>query len=139
MGTPYNNCTIKEQLAEVCFLWGEVVKSAEIHHRMLTQYGAHAMHQQKIYKWLERFKEGRTSVMDESQPGHPSTSRTDQHIQRVDALIREDRQLTLARVADIMGMSYGSAQAIVHDDLGYHKVCVWWVPNTLQLSISSNV
>jgi hypothetical protein len=55
----------------------------------------------------------------------------DQHIQRVDALIGEDRQLILARVMDIVGISYGSAQAIVHDDLGYHKVCVWWVPKQL--------
>lgn len=26
------------------------------------------------------------------------------------------------------GISYGFAQAIVHDDLGYHQVCVHWVP-----------
>jgi hypothetical protein len=37
----------------------------------------------------------------------------------------------LARVADIVGISCGSAQAIVHDDLGYHKVCVRWVPKQL--------
>jgi transposase len=59
------------------------------------------MHQRNIYEWIERFKEGRTSVTDESRPGRPSTSRTDQHIQRVDVLIREDRRLTLARVAQV--------------------------------------
>jgi hypothetical protein len=46
----------------------------------------------------------------------------------VDTLIREDRRLTLAHVADIVAFSHGSAQAIVHDDLGYHKVCALWVP-----------
>jgi transposase len=59
------------------------------------------MHQQKICEWIECFKEGRTSVTDESRPGRPSTLRTDQHIQRVDALIREDQRLTLARVAQV--------------------------------------
>jgi hypothetical protein len=59
------------------------------------------MHQRKIYEWTECFKKGRTSVMGESWPGHPSTSRTDQHIQRVDALIEEDRRLTLACVAQV--------------------------------------
>jgi hypothetical protein len=59
------------------------------------------MHQRKIYEWIERFKEGRTSVMDESQSGCPSTSRMDQHILRVDGLIREDRRLTLARVGQV--------------------------------------
>jgi hypothetical protein len=46
-------------------------------------------------------------------------------------LIREGRRLTLARVADIVGISYGSAQAIVHDYSGYHKVCAQWVPKQL--------
>jgi histone-lysine N-methyltransferase SETMAR len=37
----------------------------------------------------------------------------------------------LACVADIVGISYGSAQAIVQDDLGYHKVRARWVPKQL--------
>jgi transposase len=57
------------------------------------------MNQRKIYELIERFEKGRTSVTNESRPGRPSTSRTDEHIQRVAALIREDRRLTLARVA----------------------------------------
>jgi transposase len=99
MAAPLSDCTIEEQRAVVCFLWAEGVKYAEIHRRMLAQYGARTMHQRKIYEWIERSKRGRTSVTDESRPGRPSTSRTDQHIQRMDALIREDRRLTLARVA----------------------------------------
>jgi hypothetical protein len=74
MATPLSDCTIEEQRAVVRFLWAEGVKSV---------YGARTMHQQKIYEWRERFK-------DESRPGRPSTSRMDQQIQRVDALIRED-------------------------------------------------
>jgi hypothetical protein len=91
MATPLSNCTIEEQHAVVRFLWAEGVTSAEIHLRMLAQYGARTMHQRKNYEWTERFKEERTSVTDESRPDGPSTSHTDQHIQRVDALIREDR------------------------------------------------
>jgi hypothetical protein len=101
MATPLSDYTIKEQPTAVRFLWAEVVKSAEIHRWMLAQYGARAMHQRKIYEWTERVEEGRTSVTDESRPGPPSTSRMDQHIQGVDALIRGDRRLTSARVAHI--------------------------------------
>jgi hypothetical protein len=90
-----------EERAVVRFLWAEGVKSAEIRRRMLAQYGAGTMHQRNIYEWIEWWNEGRTSVTDESGPGHASTSRTDQHVQRVDALIREDRQLTLALVAEV--------------------------------------
>jgi uncharacterized protein (DUF2237 family) len=37
----------------------------------------------------------------------------------------------LACVTDIVSISYGSAQAILHDDLGYHKVCAQWVAEQL--------
>jgi transposase len=93
MAAPLSDCTIEEQRAIVRFSWAEVVKSSEIHRRILAQYGARTMHQRKIYEWIEGFKEGRSNVTDESRPGRPSTSRTDQHIQKVDALIREDRRL----------------------------------------------
>jgi hypothetical protein len=66
MAAPLSDCTIKEQRVIVHFLWAEGVKSAEIHCWMLAKYGACTMHQQKIYKWRERFKEGRTNVTDES-------------------------------------------------------------------------
>jgi hypothetical protein len=90
MAASLSDYTIKEQRTVVHFLWAEGVKSVELHRQMLPQYGARTMYQRKIYEWIECFKEGRTSVTDESQPGRPSTSCTDQHIQRVDALIRED-------------------------------------------------
>jgi transposase len=99
MAAPLSNCTIEER-AVVRFLWAEDIKSAEIHCRMLAQYRAHTMHQRKIHEWIERFKEGRTNTMNK-RPGRPSTSRMNQHIQRVDALFREDRLLTLARVAQV--------------------------------------
>jgi hypothetical protein len=88
MAASLSDFTIKEQHAVVRFLWVEGVKSVEIHHRMLTQYGVCTMHQRKIYEWIECFKEVKTSVTDESRTAHPSTSRMD--VQRVNALIRED-------------------------------------------------
>jgi hypothetical protein len=80
MATPLSDCIIEEQHTVVHFLWAEGVISVEIHRRMLAQYGACTMHQRKIYKWMECFKQGRTSVTDESRPDRPLTSRMDQHI-----------------------------------------------------------
>jgi hypothetical protein len=50
MAAPLSDCTIEEQRTVVRFLWAEGVKSAEIHRRMLVQYGAGTMHQRKIYE-----------------------------------------------------------------------------------------
>jgi hypothetical protein len=52
--TPLSDCTIEEQRAVVRFLWAEGVKSAEIHRRMLAQYGACTIYQRKIYEWKEQ-------------------------------------------------------------------------------------
>jgi hypothetical protein len=41
----------------------------------------------------------------------------------VDALIKENIRTTVSEIALHVGISYGSAFAIVHIDLGYHKIC----------------
>jgi len=86
------------------------------------------MSQRKVYEWVERFKSGRTRVTDESRSGRPSTSRTQDHIDRADAMLREDRRITVSEVAAHLDTSYGSAYAILRDDLGYRTVCARWVP-----------
>ena len=92
----------------------------EIHRRMLAEYGQSTMSQRKVYEWVEWFKSGRTRVTDEGRSGRPSTSRTQDHIRdRADAMIREDRRITVSEVAAHLDISYGSAYAILHDDLGY--------------------
>jgi len=131
MDAPLQDCTIKEQHGVVRFLWAEGVKPVEIHHCMLAQYGQSTMSQQKVCEWVERFKLSRTRVTDEGRSGRPSTSHTQDHIDRADAMIREDRQITVSEVAAHLDTSYGSAYAILHDDLGYRKVCAQWVPKEL--------
>ena len=103
----------------------------EIHRHMLAQYGQSTMSQRKVYVWVERFKSGRTCITNEGHSGRPSTSRTQDHIDRADDMIREDRRITVSEVAAYLDISYGSAYAILHDDLGYRKVCTRWVPKEL--------
>jgi hypothetical protein len=55
----------KEQRALIRFLWSEWVQVAEIHGRLLPQYGKSNPTQRKVYEWLELFINGRTSVVDE--------------------------------------------------------------------------
>lgn len=65
----------------VRFLWTGGIKLVEIDRKMV----AHTITQRKAYEWLERCKARKiTRVTDERRAGHPSTSRTDEHIQRID-------------------------------------------------------
>jgi len=78
MDPPLQDCTFEEQCGVVQFLW-EGVKPVGIHRRMLAQYGQGTSSQRKVYKWVERFKSGRTRVTDDGRSGRPSTSHTHDH------------------------------------------------------------
>jgi len=56
-------------------------------------------------EWFKRFKEGRMSVGGDLRPGRPSTSTSDDHVERVGAVIRGNRRLTIREVADDVGIT----------------------------------
>ena len=62
--------------------------------------------------WYNRFKEGRENVNDGARPGRPSTSTTDENIEAVKKMILDNRRITIREVADDVGISFGSCQAI---------------------------
>jgi transposase len=83
MATPLSVCSKEEQRSVVRFLWSEGVSRAEIHRRLSAQYGNSVLPQRSVYEWIEKFKNGRTSVTHEEGAGRPSTAITDDNIERV--------------------------------------------------------
>jgi transposase len=73
MAALLKNCIREEQRSVIRFLWSEGLKPREIHRRMIQQYGGSCMSERKMYQWVERFQEGRTSVVDEYRSGRPCT------------------------------------------------------------------
>lgn len=61
----------------------------------------------------------RVNVTNEAQSSRPSTSCTQVHIDRMQVLVREDQQIMMSAVVAYLNISYGSAHAMVHDDLGH--------------------
>ena len=70
------------------------------------------MSRTQCYEWFKRFKEGRISVGEDPRPGRPFTSTKDDHVERVSAMIHENRRLTVREVADEVGISIGSCHQI---------------------------
>jgi hypothetical protein len=56
--------------------------------------------------------------MHEEGAGHLSMATTDDNIERM-----LDRRLTIDEVANRLQISHGSAYEIIHNRLGFHKVC----------------
>ena len=65
--------------------------------------------------------------------GRSSTATTDDSIERVGDMVLLDRWLTIDEVANRLQISHGSAYEIIHNRLGFHKVCARWVPKQLTM------
>jgi len=61
----------------------------------------------------------------------PRTFVTEPNIDGADALIRENRRITIMELGAMLSISVGSIEDIVKYHLHYRKVNTWWVPRTL--------
>ena len=68
-------------------------------------YGNDTMSRTRLFEWHGRFREGREEVEDDHRSGRPSTSRTDENVERVRQKVRSDRRLTVRMIADDLGMN----------------------------------
>ena len=76
---------------------------------MLTKaYGESAMSKTRVSEWYKRFQDGREAVEDDERPGRPSTSTTDENVEKVKEMVMNDRRITIRAVADDFGISIGS-------------------------------
>ena len=65
--------------------------------------------------------------------GPLSTTTTDDNIKRIRAMVLSDRRPTIDEVANCLQISHGSAYEIIHNRLGFHKVCARWIPKQLTM------
>ena len=57
------------------------------------------MNQRNVYKWIDSFKEERTSIKDEPRHGRPSEVNTPEKQQAVNDLILVERRITVKEIA----------------------------------------
>jgi len=66
---------------------------------MLQQaYGEDCLKRTQCLEMYLGFKSGRTSIEDDPKSGRPSTSMDDDHVEKVLAVIRQNRRLTVSEV-----------------------------------------
>jgi len=63
-----------------------------------------------------------SSVTDFPRPGQTHRVVTPETIAAVEAIVKENRRVTVNEIAAHMDMSHGSAHHIFHDVLQFHKV-----------------
>jgi hypothetical protein len=75
---------------------GKKVLPVEIHHELLTMYGANVMTVQHVCKWCREFDSGRVNMMDDQRSSRPSTSA--ELVQDKDAAVQADRRVSTAQL-----------------------------------------
>ena len=73
-------CAIK-----FCVQLGET--GIETFNKQKQAYGEHDLSRSQVFKWFKAFLEGRKSIKDEPRSGRPSTSKTDNNVEIVGALV----------------------------------------------------
>jgi len=107
--------TKEEQRSIIRFLSSEGVKSIEFHRRMKVQYGDACLSLQQLYEWTRKFMNCISSVTDSLRHGQAHPVVTPQAIAAVEAIVKENRRVTVNEIAAHLDMSHGKAHHIVRD------------------------
>jgi len=108
-------CTEEEQRSVIRFLSNEGVKPIEIHRRMKVRNGDVCLSLQQVYLWTRKFMNGIGFVTDTPRPGQAHQVVTPEAIAAVEAIVKENRLVTVNEIAAHLDMSHGSAHHIVRD------------------------
>ena len=101
---------------------------------MLTvAFGECTVNRTQVQLWCKRFKKGREDVNDDAYPGRPSTSKSDENINAVKKMILNKRRITIREIANDVGISFSSCQAIFMNVLVTKRSAVKIAPKLLNV------
>ena len=114
-------------------------ESATVTYEKLKRaYGEHSVSRAQVFGWHKSFLEGREQVEDEPRAGRPSTSKTDDNVERVRSLVSSDRRLTLRMITSELNLNRFTVHQILTQDLDMRKVCAKMVPKNLSTEQQAN-
>ena len=110
-------CAIK-----FCVKLGET--GIETFNKLKQAYGEHVLSRSQVFKWCKAFSEGRESIKDEPRSGRPSNSKADNNVEKVRALVRSDRRLTVQMIASELNLNHTMVHRILTLRISHEKrVC----------------
>ena len=123
-----HKCTRAEQHVVVCFLWAKGLPTEEVHREMCPMYGDNCFSWKTVFKWIQESDKGRKSIRDRVCPGRSEKVSTEDTVQCVEQIIRNDRRVSIDDVVHAVGCSHGTAYIIMHEQLKFRKVCARGCP-----------
>ena len=119
------------QRASVFLLWKTGKKTGEILDLLRAAHGDKAMTERTVRRWIEAYKEGRTTVSDEKRSGRPRSSSRQRLVKQVESLLEEDARSTVRELADRTDSPSTTVFRVLKDDLDLVRLCARWIPRLL--------
>ena len=105
-------------------------------HRFLQQHlGTDVPSYQTFANLQQQFRLGREYTLDFPHSGRPSEVDVGSISARISEIIQSDRRVSVRRIADDLGESYGTIWMIIHEELCMNKLATRWVPRILTTPI----
>ncbi|UYV70310.1 hypothetical protein LAZ67_7002485 [Cordylochernes scorpioides] len=89
------------------------------------------LHQGPDHDHINQFKAGRISIEDDPRQGRPKFQRTDENVQKITDLIKENPRTTLLELEQDTGISKTTIGRIVTEDLRLKKTPAKFIPRFL--------
>ncbi|UYV68100.1 hypothetical protein LAZ67_5003060 [Cordylochernes scorpioides] len=84
-----------------------------------------------VFEWHSRFKAGRISIEGDPRQGRQTFQRTDENVQKITDLIKENPRTTLLELEQDTGISKTTIERIVTEDLRLKKTPAKFIPRFL--------
>ena len=85
-----------------------------------------------VYKYYQRFQTGHFDLEDDIREGCPVLHSTQETVSKVKEIMDKDRQITIRELVLSTGISYGTLNTVIRDQLHMRKLCCRWVPHQLK-------
>ncbi|KAL4132596.1 hypothetical protein QTP88_009720 [Uroleucon formosanum] len=72
-------------------------------------YGEECLSRARVFDWYKQFCSGREDVEDDDRSGRPTTSSTNENVEKIDKIIRQYRRLSFRAVAEMVNIDRESA------------------------------
>ena len=103
-------------------------------------YDDSAIDYSTVMRWVKQINDGQEEPAESDlchrPSGRPSSAHSSGNIDQADALIKENRHITINELAESLEVSAGSAVKIMNT-LGYLRVCAKWVQGSSQRLINN--
>jgi hypothetical protein len=80
-------------------------------------YGEDTLSRAHVFEWLKRLLGGREHVEDDERPGRLVTMKTDENVDKVRTLVRNDRRLSIRIVAEELNVHKETVGQIFTENL----------------------